>query len=69
MRLLLPAAFEETGRCGVARVYPLHCGGGEYTDWTDETDVEAVTASSGLLVADARRGVVEYGLLGASGRP
>ena len=32
-------------------LYLLHCGGGEYTDWTEETDVEAVTASSGLLVA------------------
>jgi S-formylglutathione hydrolase FrmB len=55
VRLLLPAGFshESVGK-GATTSYPvlylLHGGGGEYTDWTTNTHVEAWTAPTNLLV-------------------
>lgn len=51
VRLLLSAAFDEGASTRYPLLYLLHGGGGEYTDWTEETDVEAITAATDLLVA------------------
>ncbi len=55
VRLLLPAGFTEGSVAkGASDAYPvlylLHGGGGEYTDWTTNTHVEAWTAPTNLLV-------------------
>jgi diacylglycerol O-acyltransferase / trehalose O-mycolyltransferase len=50
-RLLLPSTFarDKTTRYPVLML--LHGGGGEYVDWTKNTDVKALTAPTDLLVA------------------
>jgi diacylglycerol O-acyltransferase/trehalose O-mycolyltransferase len=56
VRLLLPIGFSKdvVGK-GATTSYPtlylLHGGGGEYTDWTTNTHVEAWTAPTNVLVA------------------
>jgi S-formylglutathione hydrolase FrmB len=50
VRLLLPRTFDAQGADRYPALYLLHGGGGEYTDWTQQTGVEAVTAPTNLLV-------------------
>ena len=50
VRLLLPATFEARPTTRFSVLYLLHGAGGEYVDWTEETDVEALTAPTDLLV-------------------
>ena len=50
VRLLLPVTFEDGSSERLPVLYLLHGGGGGYTDWTRNTDVEGMTASADLLV-------------------
>lgn len=50
VRLLLPRTFDAQGADRYPALYLLHGGGGEYTDWTQQTSVEAVTAPTNILV-------------------
>ena len=50
VRLLLPSTFADQPTARFPVLYLLHGGGGEYTDWTTNTDVEAFTAPTRLLV-------------------
>ncbi len=51
VRLLLPEGFVDDRQAMFPTLYILHGGGGGYVDWTKETNVAAITAGSGLLVA------------------
>jgi diacylglycerol O-acyltransferase/trehalose O-mycolyltransferase len=81
VRLLLPVGFsgEALGK-GATTSYPslylLHGGGGEYTDWTTNTHVEAWTAPTNLLVVMPGAGssavdgwYTDWQGSGAAGRP
>ena len=50
VRLLLPRTFASRPEARFPVLYLLHGGGGEYTDWTQNTTVEADTAPTDLLV-------------------
>jgi len=50
VRLLLPRTFASQPEARFPVLYLLHGGGGEYTDWTQNTNVEAYTAPTDLLV-------------------
>lgn len=50
VRLLLPAGFEDQPTTRWPSLYLVHGSGGSYLDWTGLTDVEELTASSGVLV-------------------
>jgi diacylglycerol O-acyltransferase/trehalose O-mycolyltransferase len=50
VRLLLPSTFAERPAARFPVLYLLHGGAGHYTDWTINTDVEALTAPTDLLV-------------------
>jgi len=50
VRLLLPRTFDAQDADRYPALYLLHGGGGEYTDWTQQTSVEAVAAPTDLLV-------------------
>jgi S-formylglutathione hydrolase FrmB len=50
VRLLVPSAFADRPAARFPVLYLLHGGAGEYTDWTLNTDVEALTAPTDLLV-------------------
>lgn len=50
VRLLLPAGFVDQATKRWPSLYLLHGSGGSYLDWTGMTDVEELTASSGVLV-------------------
>jgi diacylglycerol O-acyltransferase / trehalose O-mycolyltransferase len=50
VRLLLPSTFADRPAARFPVLYLLHGGGGEYADWTEDTDVEALTAPTDLLV-------------------
>jgi S-formylglutathione hydrolase FrmB len=51
VRLLLPAGSVDGAASRYPVLYLLHGGGGEYTDWTEETDVETIPALERVLVA------------------
>ena len=51
VRLLLPTDFDNTASDQFPVLMLLHGGGGEYTDWTQRTQVEAYTAPAEVLVA------------------
>jgi len=51
VRLLLPVGFASNPTAKYPVLYLLHGGGGEYTDWTSNTHVEAYTANDPVLVA------------------
>ena len=50
VRLLLPAGFDPEAEARWPVLYLLHGAGNDYTSWTRETDVEAMTADLPLLV-------------------
>jgi S-formylglutathione hydrolase FrmB len=50
VRLLLPSTFADDPSARFPVLYLLHGGAGHYTDWTINTDVEALTAPTDLLV-------------------
>ncbi len=50
VRLLLPAGFDADADTTWPVLYLLHGAWGNYADWTSFTDVEALTASTDLLV-------------------
>ncbi len=50
-RLLLPSTFANDPKARFPLLLLLHGGGGEYVDWTKNTDVEELTAPTNLLVA------------------
>jgi diacylglycerol O-acyltransferase/trehalose O-mycolyltransferase len=50
VRLLLPSTYADRPAARFPVLYLLHGGGGEYKDWTEDTDVEALTAPTDLLV-------------------
>jgi diacylglycerol O-acyltransferase/trehalose O-mycolyltransferase len=50
VRLLVPSGFADRPAARFPVLYLLHGGGGEYRDWTEDTDVEALTAPTDLLV-------------------
>jgi diacylglycerol O-acyltransferase/trehalose O-mycolyltransferase len=50
VRLLLPSTYADRPATRFPVLYLLHGGGGEYKDWTEDTDVEALTAPTDLLV-------------------
>jgi diacylglycerol O-acyltransferase / trehalose O-mycolyltransferase len=50
VRLLLPSTYADRPAVRFPVLYLLHGGGGEYRDWTEDTDVEALTAPTDLLV-------------------
>jgi diacylglycerol O-acyltransferase / trehalose O-mycolyltransferase / mycolyltransferase Ag85 len=50
VRLLLPSGYADQPTTRFPVLYLLHGGGGKYTDWTANTDVEALTAPTRLLV-------------------
>lgn len=50
VRLLLPAGFEAAAAADWPVLYLLHGHNGGHADWTDLTDVEALTAQTDLLV-------------------
>jgi diacylglycerol O-acyltransferase / trehalose O-mycolyltransferase len=50
VRLLLPSTFADRPATRFPVLYLVHGGGGHYTDWTTNTDVEALTAPTDLLV-------------------
>ncbi len=50
VRLLLPPTFADQPMSRFPVLLLLHGGGGHYTDWTLNTDVEALTAPTNLLV-------------------
>jgi diacylglycerol O-acyltransferase/trehalose O-mycolyltransferase len=50
VRLLVPSTFADRPATRFPVLYLLHGGAGEYTDWTKNTDVEALTAPTDLLV-------------------
>ena len=81
VRLLLPVGFskDSVGK-GATTTYPslylLHGGGGEYTDWTTNTHVEAWTAPTNLMVVMPGAGssavdgwYTDWQGSGAAGRP
>jgi diacylglycerol O-acyltransferase/trehalose O-mycolyltransferase len=50
VRLLVPSTFAQQPDARFPALYLLHGGGGGYADWTTNTDVEALTAPTDLLV-------------------
>ena len=50
VRLLVPSTFADRPAARFPVLYLLHGGAGEYTDWTEDTDVEALTEPTDLLV-------------------
>jgi diacylglycerol O-acyltransferase/trehalose O-mycolyltransferase len=50
VRLLLPTAFETRPDARFPVLYLLHGGGGGYDDWTRNTEVEAFTRASDVIV-------------------
>ena len=50
VRLLLPSTFEDQAARRYPALWLLHGAGGEYTDWTLNTDVEAYTRPADVLV-------------------
>ena len=50
VRLLVPSTFADQPTARFPALYLLHGAGGGYTDWTLNTDVEALTRPTNLLV-------------------
>jgi len=50
VRLLLPASFESDPAATFPALYLLHGADGEYSDWTEKSDVEGTTGPTDLLV-------------------
>ena len=50
VRLLLPSTYDQQPSATFPVLYLLHGASGEYTDWTLNTDVEAMTRPTDLLV-------------------
>ena len=50
VRLLLPSTYDRQPAATYPVLYLLHGASGEYTDWTLNTDVEAMTRPTDLLV-------------------
>jgi S-formylglutathione hydrolase FrmB len=50
VRLLLPSTFADEPAARFPVLYLLHGGGGDYTDWTSKTNVDALTTPTRLLV-------------------
>jgi diacylglycerol O-acyltransferase/trehalose O-mycolyltransferase len=50
VRLLLPGKFDAQPATRWPVLYLLHGGGGKHSDWTEQFDVEALTAPTDLLV-------------------
>ena len=50
VRLLLPSTFEAQPTTRWPVLYLLHGAGGNHAEWTQNTDVEALTAPTDLLV-------------------
>jgi S-formylglutathione hydrolase FrmB len=50
VRLILPRDFEDGGDASYPVLLLLHGAGGEYIDWTSNTDLEATVAPTNLLV-------------------
>jgi S-formylglutathione hydrolase FrmB len=74
VRLLLPASHGDNPADRFAALYLLHGADGEYSDWTEKSDVEGTTAGTNLLVvmpAGASSFVGEQNLHGSglNGRP
>jgi diacylglycerol O-acyltransferase/trehalose O-mycolyltransferase len=76
VRLLLPSSFGAAPTARFPVLLLLHGAGGEYVDWTEETDVEGATAATNLLVAMPAAAASNMdtwepkgGALGTGGRP
>ena len=71
VRLLLPVDFEAEGTADWPVLYLLHGHDGGYADWTDMTDVVALTAPTDLLVVmpDADSGWYSDAWNGGAGGP
>ncbi|MGZ6255813.1 MAG: alpha/beta hydrolase [Candidatus Limnocylindria bacterium] len=68
VRLLLPSTYAEQPLTRFPVLYLLHGGGGKYTDWTSNTDVEAFTAPTRLLVVMPAAITSNLGSLGSGGQ-
>ena len=64
VRLLLPTAFDAQPHATWPVLYLLHGSGGDHTEWTNNTDVEAVTAATDLLVVMPDAGTDDNGTAG-----
>ncbi len=64
MRLLLPSAFQTHPETHWPVLYLLHGAGGSHAEWTDNTDVEALTAPTDLLVVMPDAGNDDNGTAG-----
>jgi diacylglycerol O-acyltransferase/trehalose O-mycolyltransferase len=60
VRLLLPGKFDAQPATRWPVLYLLHGGGGKYLDWTEQFDVEALTAPTDLLVVMPDAGIGWY---------
>ena len=73
IRLLLPAGFDADPGRRWPVLYLLHGGGGDFTDWTDSSDVEGMTSALDVIVAmpDSGPGAtyVDWAYDGPNGRP
>ncbi len=64
VRLLLPSTFETQPATSWPVLYLLHGAGGSHAEWTDNTDVQAVTAPTDLLVVMPDGGSDDNGTAG-----
>ena len=64
VRLLLPADFEAQPDATWPVLYLLHGSGGSHAEWTDNTDVESLTAPTDLLVVMPDAGTDDDGTAG-----
>ena len=73
LRLLLPAGFDADPGRRWPVLYLLHGGDGDFTDWTDGSQVEEMTSALDVIVAmpDSGRGAtyVDWAYDGPNGRP
>ena len=73
LRLLLPAGFDADPGRRWPVLYLLHGGDGDFTDWTDGSDVEEMTSALDVIVAmpDSGPGAtyVDWAYDGPNGRP